>query len=90
MQKQPTNNGRRLKDDTGDDDAIPMFGSLLVDEKSLTPYSDATQVSSCIQIKIVFFLNNKNQVVFLCLGIPIFNKNNFEKIDYVNNISNSI
>lgn len=54
MQKQPTNNGRRLKDDTGDD-AIPMFGSLLVDEKSLTPYSDATQVSSCIQIKIFFF-----------------------------------
>jgi hypothetical protein len=23
-----------------------MFGSMLVDEKSLTPYSDATQVSS--------------------------------------------
>ena len=44
MQQQPTNNGRLLPADNG----LPMFGSMLVDEKSLTPYSDATQVSSVL------------------------------------------
>lgn len=40
QQQQPTNNGRLQPPENG----LPMFGSLLIDEKSLTPYSDATQV----------------------------------------------
>lgn len=39
MQQQPTTNHGGFMDCD-----LPVFGSLLVDEKSLTPYSDATQV----------------------------------------------
>lgn len=40
QQQQSTNNGRLQPAEN----SLPMFGSLLIDEKSLTPYSDATQV----------------------------------------------
>ncbi|XP_032792600.1 transcription factor Sox-9-A [Daphnia magna] len=48
QQQQPTNNGRLQPPENG----LPMFGSLLIDEKSLTPYSDATQTKKKSTVRI--------------------------------------
>jgi hypothetical protein len=72
MQQQPTNNGRLVPAEN----SLPMFGSMLVDEKSLTPYSDATQVSSVLFrfylflkfIQICLFLVSSSREMFFKIG----------------------
>lgn len=50
---------------TGLSVGLPMFGSLLVDKNSSTPYSDATQVS---EMSICFFY-----FLFVCRAVRVVN-----------------